>query len=148
MNYELALKLKEAGFPQFTFDTLNPYQGNIYFPTGQCLRYGDPNTNLLIKMGIENGEDPKKDLVYAPTLSELIEACPKKILNKDTEDTKYSYFCLEIDTDDAHYEPEKETWVAGYNTPIDYEGNFITMSNKGSTPEEAVARLWLELNKK
>lgn len=137
MNYELAKQLKEAGFPQKTLNT-----GVTVINKDNVISViTETNPEIISCLG-------NFGWIYAPTLSELIEACPKKILNKDTEDTKYSYFCLEIDTDDSRDEPEKEIWVAGYNTPIDYEGNFITMSNNGSTPEEAVARLWLELNKK
>lgn len=79
MNYELALKLKEAGFP--------------------------------VKWYVDNsGYD-------LPTLSELIEECG--------EGFKFSLHRF------------IEGWFA------DTKGH----EGKGSTPEEAVANLWLELNK-
>lgn len=61
---------------------------------------------------------------YSPTLSELIEACGK------------NFACLE------HL--SNELWVADAWR----EHGFTTFSKEGPTPEEAVARLWLALNKK
>lgn len=62
------------------------------------------------------------DNVLEPTLSELIESCGDsfKLLTRFKED-----MCI---------------WIAGDD--IDH---YIT---EGKTPEEAVAKLWLELNKK
>lgn len=56
---------------------------------------------------------------YLPTLSELIEACGKS-------------FTLE----------SSELGFRAFRTPVLVEGGW------SATPEEAVARLWLELNKK
>lgn len=67
-----------------------------------------------------------------PTLSELIEECRK---SKDNID-----FCLrDFSTGD------NSEWICGNYMP--YEHDWIEYST-GSTPEEAVAKLWLELNKK
>lgn len=89
MNYELAKKLKEAGF----------------------------------KQGNENGQecDDWIDGCYIPNLSELIEACGNKFksLWKEFDDNKWLVNCDHL----------------GYG------------GIKGVTPEEAVANLWLELNK-
>lgn len=62
-------------------------------------------------------------LSYSPTLSELIEACGDKF------DGIIRFY---------------EGWVAGCN--FGYEWFDDTQAN-GSTPEEAVAKLWLELIK-
>jgi hypothetical protein len=71
---------------------------------------------------------PQKDCLgygYQPTLSELIEACGEQFerLERDTEST----------------EPNGVYWTA-YAHSQDH-GEF------GSTPEEAVVRLWLALKK-
>lgn len=64
-----------------------------------------------------------------PTLSELIEACGEKFQNlwKVANEKKYISISLDIKN--------------GLIVPAKYKG-------EGSTPEEAVARLWLALNKK
>ena len=74
---------------------------------------------------VEFEGDPKnpkiEDLFYCPTLSELIEACGDKFIQ---------------------LEKSLNWWAIGEDEPLEpqqYEGN---------TPEEAVARLWLALNKK
>lgn len=101
MNYELAKKLKEAGFPQKGI-----YEGTTY------------NLSDIKKVGVNIGD------VYIPTLSELIEACGDdfEVIWKGWGSTK---------------------WLAAprtsYGDPEDY--------SEGCTPEEAVANLWLELNK-
>ena len=88
ITYELAKKLKNAGFPQ------NIDYGNSFY---------------------EEGEE-----VASPSLSELIEVCGNKFSNLERGTNGY--------------------WkVQNNNEP------FIRCIN--STPEEAVANLWLELNK-
>ncbi len=67
------------------------------------------------------------EYLYCPTLEELIEACPRLI-------TERGHFALEYIEDG---------WLAGYSAGI---GMFL--SSEGATPTEAVARLWLALNKK
>lgn len=96
MNYKLAKKLKDAGFPQES--QVSP---------SICDEGSLRNYNI--------------EPCFYPTLSELIEACGDEIvLVKFKEDN---------------------TWCAGTN--IDYYADV-----EGETPEEAVATLWLELNKK
>ena len=66
--------------------------------------------------------------VYVPTLSELIEAC-NKVGNR--------FFCLDF---------LKGTWGARkYFKHPHCNNHYISMS--GKSPEEAVAKLWLKLNK-
>lgn len=92
MNYELAKRLKENGFPQ--------------------------NFDISENIGHTMYSD-----IHFPSLSELIEACGKDF------DQLERYNKYEEDAD----------WKA-YGYSHDKEG-------LGSTPEEAVANLWLELNK-
>lgn len=68
-------------------------------------------------------KDPNN--VIHPTLSELIEACGE------------NFSALEVYREDW---VEWEAYQRNYGTP--------NISGKGSTPEIAVATLWLELNKK
>ncbi len=65
------------------------------------------------------------DYAYVPTLSELIEACGSN--------DAFVLFRREIDG----------VWTASGS-----EGKTNDSDKEGSTPEEAVARLWLALNKK
>lgn len=86
-------------------------------------------TNVLNGSASTYGDQP----VYIPTLSELIEACRNV--------KGYRQFCLE--------DPEKG-WIA---TMLDIENSEpledeYVSGGYCSTPEEAVARLWLALNKK
>jgi len=74
--------------------------------------------------------EPSEDgltVVYIPTLSELIEACgePFALYTHD------GLWCA-VDADAGNVQWEMDCVRGG----------------EGSTPEEAVARLWLELNKK
>ena len=116
MNYELAKKLKDAGFPQgdwVAHKELTPkgYRTTYYYE------------------------------IYIPTLSELIEACHPLaaddfgiILNHKGEWEAYliyyGYF-------DCWPEMKNEDGACS-----------IRLESFGSTPEEAVANLWLSLNKK
>ncbi len=102
MNYELAKQLKEAGFPQGRID-----EGHC----NQCdCHLGD---------------------AHIPTLSELIEACPKELPEGKEGWGKHpfdlSWFCNE--------------WRAGYLLIDDA----YFLKEFGTTPEEAVAKLWLAL---
>lgn len=76
-----------------------------------------------------------------PTLSELIEACGESFLllrkqhNPDLPSERATWWKAESKAQEQSTEP-----YAGAD-----EKQYI--SRKGSTPEEAVARLWLSLNK-
>jgi hypothetical protein len=101
MNYELCKELKDAGFPQARVPRLYP----IAMEIGEIRK-----PELTSEMVEEAG-------AYAPTLSELIEACGKPItLN---------------------------VGVATTSATQPLSGEYAN----GPTLEEAVARLWLELNK-
>ena len=116
MNYELAKKLKDAGFPQ-TGD-LSGMVG-IYYPneeeTWSTIFY-----NQYVTLKIEG----HPEILYLPTLSELIEACGG-MFRKLENMTGGLWKAESIEVMDI---------------PVGYQGS-------GKTPEEAVANLWLELNK-
>lgn len=97
MNYELAKELKEAGFEQ---------------KKASHLPHIDNEGPFCCVEGCN---------VYAPTLSELIEACGER----------FSQLVAPTKT-------IGKIWVAS---------GFGWKEEGGSTPEEAVARLWLALNK-
>jgi len=97
MDYELAKKLKDAGFPM------------------PDIREGSHKVF----------QHP--EYVVCPTLSELIEACGQKFFMLQNQDGITKEWLAR----------EARRWHIGpYKEGI------------GSTPEEAVANLWLELNKK
>lgn len=98
MNYDICLKLKEAGFPQHDHD--------VYI-------WPDGRTN--------NGEvkDDSGELVAIPTLSGLVEACGERFNNLIKDE--YG-------------------WFASIRS-----GLHQTIDGRGSTPEEAVANLYLSL---
>ena len=103
MNYELALELKNAGFPQ---DARN---GGIFLePDGPKLQ----------------SEYPSEKAAYFPTLSELIVACGEEFESLDhfIEDYLCEWTCYAMTKRGGLFE-------------------------EGETPEEAVANLWLSLNK-
>lgn len=107
MNYELAKKLKDAGFPRPQGGSdwcYEAYKGRITLEN----QYDDSHCGEI--------------LCDAPSLSELINACGDDLY--------------------AIYNHRKE-WQAHSNSD-----QWDTLISHGSTPEVAVARLYLELNKK
>lgn len=116
LSYELAKELRDNGFPQL----------------------GDGYALILDKKLPESDETvmqipwslyvykPKEKAIYAPTLSELIEALPKVI-----DGAYFNIYWFD------------DVWRAAY-TITECEDTFAD----GKTLEEAVANLWLKLNKK
>lgn len=110
ISYELAKKLKDAGFPQWNYQK----KGDVF-----C-----------------RGTDKE---CYIPTLSELLEACGK------------GFYALYSPVD--LYTPPGEAfglmaWVAVSPGSEYLPGKVIDFGHKAgaaSTPEEAVANLWLAL---
>ena len=101
MTYELALKLKEAGFPQNTENVDNFIYNDNYDEEGGC---------------------------YLPTLDELIDACGGVLL---WGCKTHGYFA-------------SKQFCPVENKTLD---SVIEADAEGSTHSEAVANLWLELNK-
>lgn len=121
MDYELAKELKDAGFPQGRVDIVGNHR---IFPNSDHLGYGQK----------------VDDVCYLPTLSELIEAC---------EPAKADEFWVGTHID---------VWEAilNYHGYFDYPTKFkddegfasVELKEEGATPDVAVAKLWLALNKK
>ena len=110
----LAQELKNAGFAQRTV-------GNaVYFVNEHLkVRREDAQRLWFADKAREGWEfDPSKELVYSPTLTELIEACG----------LPFSLSC-----DAAGH------WYAASTVNKDEQ-------EKGATPAEAVARLWLRVH--
>ena len=111
INYELAKKLKEAGFPQ---DCSFQYEKDT-------MVYGRRFTgHNLFHKSVDRAEGD--EAVDCPTLSELIEACGEGFETLSRFEGKF--YC---------HLPKKEAYAQQF---------------KGNTPEEAVAFLYLALNKK
>lgn len=97
MSYELALRLKNAGFPL------------------KCTIYSEDD--FVFGMAVDLAKEPQQ--VMYPLLEELIEACGEGLVKLVRE--------------------EENCWYAhGVNDTLGH----------GRTPSEAVANLWLALNKK
>lgn len=111
ISYELAKKLKEAGFPQFGKGF------GLYVLDSKRI-----GTSAWVQAFKKDG------VIYEPTLSELIEACPKfRKLKKN----KGNWIA-----DSAPFEKKED----GTAKPF--------IHGTGSTPEEAVAALYLKLHAK
>jgi hypothetical protein len=107
MTYELVKQLKDSGFPQ---------EGEweyFIFPDGR----------------LQDWDDGSADMVYVPSLSELIKECG------------LGFHILQYDTLGFRSDMNLR-WTA--NSAMEIPGGEC----KGSTPEEAVAKLWLSLNSK
>ena len=111
ITYELAKKLKDAGFK-----VEHEYEKTCKH--GQIKDVGYPI------IACECGKD---DWVYSPTLSELIEACGER------------FSSLNIGIDRMYH-----AWATRNNDIKHIEDIY----GEGEAPEEAVANLWLKLNKK
>ena len=148
MNYETALALKEAGFPQKNclFYWREKYHTSEAFDKGVSLGkkgiFGDgfslshypyPRyTTADVKWNEADLARLNETEVAAPTLSELIEACGEgfEYLNR-------------VQNTEPPYE-----WVAGTCDSFAREIGAISMYEQGSSPEIAVANLYLSLHGK
>lgn len=117
MNYELALKLKNAGF------ILN----------GKHLFAIEKDNKIHCRTLTGGGEFEMPDsLVLCPTLSELIEACG------------FAFISLYYSSGFASMRNGQTLkWGA-----TGFRKGATIISWEYSTPEESVANLWIELNKK
>ena len=132
MNYELAKRLKDAGFPQEPRVDIGgidgDFRGGFYFickrdlnePSG--IAVGEVAPNFLDQRQYADYLNFDGELVKIPQLSELIEACGERFKGLT-----------------RHSKDEVIQWGAT---------NGEDCLRFGPTPEEAVARLWLALNKK
>lgn len=107
MTYELAKQLQDAGFPQNT---------DWYFM---------PDENHGLTYGIRSTMYPVNEMVAAPSLEELIEACGN------------GFGAFARNGQFHKHTPLNTHYVAW--------GHDRSTQSGGSTPTEAVARLWLAL---
>jgi len=103
---------------------------DLGFPQFVCDKLKSPRGRYITGDDEFNTAKIKRS-VYVPTLSELIEACGDREKNYDQP------FFLNF--------VYKDRWDTGYSS----QGNdpFTPIEVSGSTPEEAVANLWLAINK-
>jgi hypothetical protein len=132
MDYELGKKLKDAGFPQPEM----PEVGREYFDEDGGIHVFSEEewdaTNIPVETSAENRREKKRLLseynngCLIPTLEELIEACGEQFSKLKRG-------------------RGGETWVAQW-----FKGGTSddVIAEIGSTPTEAVARLWLALHTK
>lgn len=126
MDFELAKKLKQAGFGKDCKGVL-PIMGRW------VTQDNEPIWDLSLL---------KKEDIYIPTLEELIEAFNEtKIDNDGDEYIESSFGMLRMNLDE---------WIAHPSDDYSYikeGGRYSNFVGKGKTPIEAVAELWLKLNK-
>lgn len=131
MNYELAKKLKDAGFP---FKRIED---------GQCCilngRTGYVDFNPALESDyVQSGNiKVRPQHFFEPTLEELIEAC-----GEDFSDLQRK---IDIQVDSSE---RPIYWVATRSFSLPEGADWREYVFEGTTPQEAVANLWLELNKK
>ena len=117
LDYKLYKQLKDAGFPQGIGKYLLKAPGEKeYRPF-----------DITVKEGYENFLPAGYDMIYIPTLPQLLEACGDKFLylKRGTEN-------------------ENGKWEASGNKHQDMSDSY----SEGKTAKIAVIKLWLELNKK
>ena len=130
MNYELAKKLRDAGFPM----TKSVWQAGMGMFIGDLPfnEQGYLTCESIDRVRIVEEKDIGVECYPSapnPTLEELIEACGGILL----------WGCK-----DHNYYASKQ-FCSVENPTIE---SMIEADAEGKTPEEAVANLWLELNKK
>lgn len=111
MDYSLALKLKEAGFPQVPKDGFD--------------EAGNPRGHYD---SIEIAQKPETRC-YKPHLEELIEACGDRFIGL------------------RKAEPGAKFILAWLADAYEKGQRYYTFDTEGNTPSEAVANLWLALQK-
>jgi len=126
MTYEFALELKNAGFPQARKGMILDRTINSGKQHGH---EGDINSYEYQKL---------KNECFIPSLSELIEACGDKI-------TLLEFKVNGVVAKGVIFHGLKYADELYTNENMQPNEYFLTT---GSTPEEAVAKLWLALNKK
>ena len=117
MNYKLAKQLKDAGFPQNTIWVWTKDGSMNVEPKRYCMNIEEEREEVF---NLQNSF-----IVADPTLSELIDACENEL-----------YFRLDS------YMDEWRARISGNKNEKD-----IHIECLGKTTKEAVAKLWLRLNK-
>lgn len=119
MNYELAKKLKDAGFPQLGHNS-----------------YAPENWKLLSDGSGRGMPIDHKQGAYFPTLSELIKECGDEFI--ELSKTEHGWEASAA-SDDREFNHDK--YEHGWYAKQWWHGD-------GKTSEEAVANLWIALNGK
>lgn len=148
MTYELAKKLKEAGFP-FVHDKCNPvfcgHMGSAY--CRECGEYVATGDNTC-PVGNKHCGKYNIGFLVAPTLSELIEACGDRFVSVGNDRAHELWHLGGRDYTPEEQREGKNMWRAyAYWGDRGHEIG-TTVDGYGNTAEEAVINLWLELNKK
>lgn len=121
LTYEQCKALKDAGYEQFSFDTLKKRRGYYVLDGDERMR------EVYLESDLK--ERGLSELIYVPTLSELIEACGDRFGRLDHVQMK----------------GVESIWVA-YSSRIENEINVPAyIFQQGATPIEAVANLFLAL---
>lgn len=125
LNYETALALKEAGFPQpDAYQPLLDLKGILYHSGEDHVKHMCP------------GSESVDEFAYAPTLSELIAACGEKFGGIIRTLDHYNHNTGEI-----------EVRFEAFSSEFGLQSNPITTFTR-ETPESAVAALYLSLHEK
>lgn len=125
ISYELAKQLKDAGFPQEEY-----LEGEILVNP----EFPYPADRVPVgKIWMEEHKKYKDGLVYAPTLSELIEACG-------------DWFYNLLKSDDGKWHSSSVS--PGYKWKDSPTKQPTVLYAHGDSPEEAVSRLYLLLHSK
>lgn len=145
MTYELAKQLKDAGFPQGeSFENVLTQGIAMAY-----LRESKPDDVLLDKYekalnSLRAMYEDDKEWVYQPSLSELIEACGDIILFKLPKENEW-----ESELNGSWVAVQSSVYADSiYLCASDMFIDTSFSGETGSTPEEAVANLWLALNAK
>ena len=130
ITYELALKLKEAGFPQPEEHKDGHYDSWILQNTHGKAYYKPLNGEIITQI-LFPGMCYAREAVYIPTLSELIEACEGALESLENKIDRKS-----MERVWKAWGIEMEPWNPASN-----------QMGQGISPEEAVANLYLSLHK-
>ncbi len=131
MTYELAKQIKDAGFPQ---------GGGSYIEEDGA------------EVWLDEESFDYDSYCFEPTLEELIEACSKELISENLN-TRITGFDRDSKKDTEHLFEigwSGEAWYADYSfyDSVAMDINGKVLEGWGKTPEVAVAKLWLALNKK
>jgi len=118
MKHELAKQLKEAGYPQSERGEVYLWVSEKHYFENKKPVYRPANWKRMFTKATKTFVN---EWIYIPTLSELIDACGE---------------------DFGRLRKIPHLWIA------DAHERLQPLSPFGATPEEAVAKLWLELNTK
>ena len=135
MNYELSKELEENGFP---FVRLNKF--DLLLPTILI----DKDDKYFNSFELPLNE-PLEQYGVIPTLSELIEACGEGFISLSRIDFINSE---KLQTDKKVVKYHRFNASGGKVHELTNKNKTYEHVVLGQTPEEAVSRLWLSLNKK